>query len=207
MASIPLPVITNGFRVAHNYKTSDGTFTNVYWLLASSATNGTVIGNGFISAYGHVGSSFSMKALHSSDVTFVSVEVTPLDGVTPSTVVAYSAGVHGGGATPAAAANAALIITWQTDERGRAHRGRSFLGAVPAASVEGGSARWGTAIITDALDAVSGFFAGLSAISPSCELMVVSQRAAAGPGHRLVGAGLPRTEIGSQRRRTERNPS
>ena len=200
----PLPVITNGFRVAHNYKTGDATFTNVYWLLGDSSTDPTTVATTFPDAYSNVGTSFSMLSLHSSDVTFVSTEATALDGVTPSVEVPYPAGVHGGGSSPAAAAQASLVITWESDERGRSNRGRSFLGGCPAGSLETGGARWGTALLTDASDAVSGFFAGLSGIDVGFTLLVVSQHAASGPHHRLVGAGRPRQKLGTQRRRTER---
>src|SRR5215831_12516697 len=137
--STPLPVITNGWRLAHNYGTADATFTNVYWFITGDAT---------------VGSSFSMKALHSSNVTFLSCDVTALDGISPTVNVPYSSGVHGGGASPAVAANSALVVTWETGARGRSNRGRSFLAGMPGASLETGGAQWGTAILTDAADAI-----------------------------------------------------
>lgn len=202
----PLPVIENGFRVAHNYKSADATFTNVYWLLAETPTDPASVAADFIPAYAHVKSSFSMKSLHSTDITFVSVVATALDGVTPSQEVLYSAGVHGSGASPMAAANASLVITWESDERGRSNRGRTYLAGMPNGSLESGGARWGTALIADANDAVASFFEGLtsSGSAASYDLLVVSQHAASGPHHRLVGAGLPRVKVGSQRRRTQR---
>lgn len=200
----PLPVIDNAFRLAHEYHTADTTMANIFWLLADGLADPGDVGSEFISAYAHVGSSFSMKSLHSSDVTFDKVVVTPLDGVSPTREVAYSAGVHGTGTSPAAAANAALVITTLSDQRGRAHRGRWFLGGMPAASLETGGARWGTSLITDALDALGGFVTGLAAGVNSLQLLVVSQHAAAGPSHRLVGDFTPRHRVGTQRGRTER---
>lgn len=200
----PLPVITNGFRVAHQYHSSDATFVNVFWLLASVSSFAADVGADFIDAYQDAGSSSPIKNLHSSDVTFDQVTVTPLDGVTPSVDVIYPSATHGGGASPPAAANAALVVTWETDQRGRAHRGRSYLGGCPAASLETGGARWGTALITDANLWIPNFLAALEAASNSYTLMVVSQRAAAGPSHRLVGSFVPRQGVGTQRGRTER---
>lgn len=147
-----------------------------------------------------------MKSLHSTDITFVSVDVTALDGVSPSVETLYSSGVHGSGGSPMAAANASLVITWVSDERGRSNRGRSYLAGMPNGSLEAGGARWGTALIADAQDAVASFFEGLtsSGVSSNYDLLVVSQHAASGPHHRLVGEGLPRVKVGSQRRRTQR---
>lgn len=201
---IPLPVITNGWRVAHNYKTVDGTFTNVFWMVSADATDDVSVATVFIDAYDTVGTSFKMRSLHSSDVTFVSVVTTALDGSSPSVETLYASGVHGTGTSPASAANSCLVITWESGIRGRANRGRSFLGGIPAASLESGSARWGTGLITDANDAIDGFTNGLGGGDPSLTLLVVSQRAAAGPGHHNVFQGIPRAKIGTQRRRTER---
>lgn len=202
--AIPLPVITNGFRLAHNYATVDGKFTNVFWLLSADTTDAVSVGTVFIDAYQNVTGSFSMKSLHSSDVTFGSCDVTPLDGSSPTANVPYSAGVHGGGSSPCSAANSCLVITWETGIRGRNHRGRSFLGGIPAASLESGAARWGAGLITDANDAVDGFINGLAGGDPSLQLLVVSQRAESGPSHHIFDSALPRRKVGSQRRRTER---
>jgi hypothetical protein len=202
--STPLPVITDGFRLAHEYHSSDATFVNVFWLLAGGSATPADVGAVFIAAYATIGSSFSMKSLHSSDITFDKCVVTPLDGVTPSVEVPYSSGVHGGGVAGAVAANSAFIITWLTGERGRNHRGRSFLGGCPSASLEVGGARWGSSIIADALDAAGGFTSGLLAGTPSLDLLVVSQHSVAGPGHLTVSDWTPRAGVGTQRGRTER---
>jgi hypothetical protein len=118
--------------------------------------------------------------------------------------VPYSSGVHGGGASPAVAANSALVVTWETGARGRSNRGRSFLAGMPGASLETGGARWGTAILTDAADAIDGFLTALAGTDPGMNLQVVSQHSELGPHHRPVNEGLARQKVGSQRRRTER---
>lgn len=202
----PLPVITNGFKLANHYHSDDATFVNTYWCRTADPSDAAQVGADFIVAYDNVSLAPTMRSLHSEDITFDQVEVTPLDGSSPTVSVARSPGVAGLGVSPMAAAQAALIITWETGIRGRNRRGRSFLAGVPNASLESGGARWGTAIIADALDWVQNFINVLADSSASpITLLVVSQHSVAGPHNQAIFGFIPRTGVGTQRRRTERN--
>jgi len=201
----PLPVISNGFRIAHRYHSADASFVNVFWVVAAASATTSTIATGFRNAYQNIGSSFAMINLQSSDITYDATDITPLDGVTPTDPIAYPSTTHGSAGAGMAAANAALVITWLTGARGRNNRGRSYIAGIPQAGIETGSGRWSGATIADALDAASGFINGLFIQTPSMDLVVVSQHSVHGPGHRAVTDWTPRAGIGTQRRRTERN--
>lgn len=206
MTSIPLPIIADAARIANLYHSGDATFVNTYWVhsTAGGATAAQFAAD-FIDAYDNTSSAPTMRSLHSSDITLDGVEVTLLDGVTPTLHFARGAGIHGAGVSPMAAAQASLIITWETGIRGRNNRGRTFLAGVPNASLEAGGARWGTAIIADADLWVTNFMNALLDEPTGLELLVVSQRSETGPSHHPVLTFVSRQGVGTQRRRTERN--
>jgi len=199
-----LPIVTDGYRLAHEYHSADATFVNVFWLLSPDASSEADLANAFFDAWAHVSGSFSMKSLQSSDITYDGATVTKLDGTSPSVFVAYGSTTHGSAGSGMAAAQAALVITWVTGERGRNHRGRSYIAGVPNASLETGSARWSSALIADAVDAVQGFLDGANGGSPSFTPLVVSQHSVHGSSELEITGGIPRQGLGTQRRRTER---
>jgi hypothetical protein len=68
----------------------------------------------------------------------INVEILPLDGTSPTITKVLESGPAGqssGNIIPATA----HVITLRTDERGRSHRGRIFLGPVSEAAQDGGS--------------------------------------------------------------------
>lgn len=201
----PLPIITDGFRVTNIYGSDDAQFTNTYWVQSGTTVTPTALGSAFIDAYDNNTGGSTMRALHSSSITLHSVDVTALDGVTPTVNVPRAAGVHGTGVANAAAANAALVITWLTGIRGRAARGRTFLGGLPASSMEDGGGLWSTAILTDALDWVQNFLDAI--VGHDLQLLMVSQRSTETPGLHVhpITDFTPRAGVGTQRGRTERN--
>lgn len=203
--SIPLPVITNGFRLANNYHSNDATFTNVFWVVADGVTTTDDVAQAWFAAY-DIGASFAGPlALHSANVTMDNVQVTPLDGVSPTDTIPRATATPGLAGTPMAAANAALVVTWETGFRGIRNRGRSFFAGLPNASLETGAGRWSSALITDANDAFSNFLDNLANGDPSLQLTVVSQRSEFAPSHNAITSFIVRQGVGTQRRRTERN--
>ena len=205
MAVHPLPIITDGFKVENLYHSDDATFANIYWLQYNAATTPADVGADFITAYDTGATTPTLKALHSSSVTFDGVNVTALDGVTPTEFVARGAGVAGGGAALCASANAAMVITLLTGQRGRARRGRLFLGGCPASSMHDGGGLWSTALVADAQSWYSNFYDNL--INTGYQPLMVSQRSEEIPGDHFypITAWTARQGVGTQRGRTERN--
>jgi len=203
---LALPLITDAFRLAHLYHSADATFVNVYWLLSPDADTEEDVALAFFDAYQNAGpSSFTLNKMHSEDILFDGAQVTKLDGTSPTVVVPYPSMTQGGTTSTMTSAQACLVITWTTGERGRDRRGRSFLGGIPAASLETGRGRWNSALVTDAEDALIGWFDGLAGGSPSITQLVVSQHGPDPGSFRTCNSGIPRQGIGTQRRRTERN--
>lgn len=200
----PLPIITNGFRLANLYHSADATFVNVFWLVAAGPVDSVSVANDFMETYDDTAAFSSPSTLQSSDITLDAVEVTPLDGTSDTLLQQRDAITHGTGTSPMTAANAALVVTWLTGARGRSNRGRTFFGGIPAASLEAGSARWSTALITDANIAMQNWINALASTDSNLTLQVVSQRAESSPHHRSIFAFTPRRGLGTIRGRTER---
>lgn len=197
-----LPIISGVYRLANNYTCGEGTFTNIWWLDVGASVDPEGLGNDFIDAYTY-STTPSMKALHSSAVTFVDVVVTPLDGTSSSQTVQYGAGVHGTGTTPPVSAQTAGIITWETGDRGRSNRGRTYLGGLPAGLLDSDGARWSTSFTTDANSWIPTFVDRLlnHSSSGSVGLDVVSiKNGTAKP----IVSWTPRRYTGTIRRRAER---
>jgi hypothetical protein len=184
---------------------ADATFVNVYWLLAGNPGDPTVMATDFFDSYDTAGGSgSSMRHLQSQDLQLDGADITLLDGVTPTVQVLRASTTHGAVLTQSSSANSSLVLTWETGIRGRSNRGRTFLPGIPSASLETGSARWSSALITDANLWVANFIAALNASTSNLQLLVVSQHAAGGPHHHPVTDFIPRQGVGTQRRRTER---
>jgi hypothetical protein len=200
----PLPVISDGFRVAHVMHSNDATFANVFWFITDGTVNDGDVAAGFMDAYFDISSGPTIASLQSQDLTMDGVEVIALDGISESHFFPYATTKHGLVLSQAAAANACLVLTWLTGVRGRSHRGRTFLPGCPNASLESGSGRWSSALITDAATWIQTWFDNLAGEPGNLLLAQVSQRAVDSPHHAAVTGFIPRQGIGTQRRRTER---
>lgn len=200
----PLPVIPDAVRLAHLMHSADATFVNVYWLRCDSYSDEATTALDFFDAYDTAGGSSTMRHLQSQDLQLDGADVTALDGVSPTVNVPRPTVVHGAVLSQSVAANASLVLTWETGRRGRDNRGRTFLPGCPSASMETGSARWSTSLITDANSWVANFIGALFTSSSVITPMVVSQHAIAAPHHNDILSFIPRQGIGTQRRRTER---
>jgi hypothetical protein len=202
--STPLPIIENGYRVAHNYHSGDATFTNVFWLTADPSATEQDVADTFQLWYFDTSAGPTIASLQSQDLTFDSTEVTKLDGVTPTLVAPYTTVQHGLVLSQMAAANASFIISWETGVRGRSNRGRTFFAGGPSASLETGSARWSSAFLSDMNSWIPTWLSNMAAATFPLFLMVVSQHSELGPHHNPVTGFVARQGIGTQRRRTER---
>lgn len=107
-------------------------------------------------------------------------DIIPLDGISPTetfaTIYVGTAGGHAGGqAMPLALS---CVAAWQTNTKGRSHRGRSFL--FPPSDDEVVHFQTGNltgAAITARQTAYDAFVADLKAAGPGqCELMVLSRK-------------------------------
>jgi hypothetical protein len=199
----PLPIITNGFRVAHEYHSAAASFVNVFWTLASVTSTAFQVGTDWNTAWDAGGAGGILHAF-SADMTYDGCTVTPLDGVSPSTIVNRASPSHGAGGSPMAPANVSLIVTWRSGTRGRAYRGRTYFAGVPNAAINAGGATWNASTISLITGQVTTWLAALAATPSSQELLCVSQHAASSPHHSLMQTWLVRPYLGTQRRRTER---
>jgi len=108
----------------------------------------------------------------------------------------------GSGATSPATTNTALVVSFKTDKRGRAFRGRNYIAGLLAAELATAD-EWGATIVADMVSYYNGMFGDLGAAGFTA---VVLSRQENGV-RRTVGeptqitAVLGRTAIGTQRRR------
>jgi hypothetical protein len=116
---------------------------------------------------------------------------------------AYTSGNSGTRTGDPCAANAALVTSWRTDKIGRSYRGRTYIGALPAAA-QTNEHSMAVAYASDVADAMGELLTGLNFVGFAlCVLSKVVDGVA-----RVVGVLTEITElivnttIDSQRRRT-----
>jgi len=120
----PLPIIADTFRTAIIYEDATGEFlgTNIIHLF------GPGIDQDSIGQACQDNISSAMFGVTSSSVVIDRVEVTPLDGVTPTRSYDLSGitGESAGNFIP----NTALVVTFNTGTRGRSFQGSAYVGFV-----------------------------------------------------------------------------
>jgi hypothetical protein len=197
-----LPVIPNAFLIAqqtNGHPIEDHPFINRFCVLCTSSADRAAIADAFAAAF-----TASIMGMPSSDVTVGLTEVTPLDGTsTTLTRATPSFGTAGAGPlTIRLPWSLAFGITWQSAQRGRSHRGRSYIPGVDGSTVTDSSTRpLKPAFVAALQGAGDAFIAHLVAAAPSMALQVLSRK---------LGVATPvissRANIGvvEQRRRYER---
>jgi len=195
-----LPIITDVFRCVLATTSGEASAANVLWF-HSPGGDPTTLGADLVTSTLTATAGSSLQALISSAATFQHWDVTQLDGVTPTVRTSFGPGVHGGGATPVAAANVCGLISLATGLRGRSFRGRIYIPFIPQGLVDADGARLGTSWPTDVTGFFGQFLANMAGTTSSANLQVVSQKL--GVSH-LVTDWVGKRAIGSQRGRTER---
>jgi hypothetical protein len=190
----PLPVIADTFRTVWHWTDGGQHAVNVVHVRCPT-------GDALDVAGGIDGSlQTSQFALLNSSATFGTIEVTPLDGTSP-TLLHNMTSIHktgGGGGQPVP--QVACLVKLVTGLRGRSHRGRIFLPFASESEMDSGS--------FDATDAGvmqtawGNFETALAALPKPIELVVASYKLAEAFSVTAVSVEL---ETATQRRRQTRN--
>jgi hypothetical protein len=120
----PLPVIADTYRCALHYVATGGAYAvNVIHVRSNGSTpDGASVGAQLVAAWPN-----HMMTGIPGAVAMDYIDVTPLDGVSPtSRTLTGSAGEFVGEQTGDWLAQVATIVKLQTDFRGRSHRGRVY---------------------------------------------------------------------------------
>lgn len=135
---MPLPVISGVVRVTLNWTNSNVPEPAANVMHFSTAlTTGAAMFAAF-----DTGLAANQDWIDSVSNTtkLTSIEFLPLDGITPTSefttgIDAYYTGSATGGPIP----QAATTVTWQTDQRGRSKRGRTFLPHLGESAMDNGA--------------------------------------------------------------------
>lgn len=163
----PLPVIAGCYRVTWNFQTSHGITPRIVQHFGSPSNTVDVFGASFVIST--VDNMFNPMPQSFEPLT---IDVLPLDGVTPTQTFDLPTGGDlcqaGEECSPASAA----IMSCQTGQRGPRGRGRSFIGPVAEAEIANGLL---DSTDVDAMeDAWTEFVDNLEALSPQIFHVVAS---------------------------------
>lgn len=119
---MPLPVIDDVFRVALEWTAiGGGDAVNVMHFTRPTGSSDELM------ADLESNITVAMFQCVSSDASVSKVTITPLDGSTASSEYVPESGFWHGGATSGGIPNTCIVVKWLTAQRGRSHRGRTFL--------------------------------------------------------------------------------
>ena len=153
----PLPVIDDVYRVAINSHVETVPFTNVLHIQRTGGNTEAVAT--------HVQDALitddCVWDLISANMILDSIEVTPLDGITPTFELAVGESGHVS-TTNNAPVQCALVTTWVTGARGKSHRGRTFWGGVAESHLESNRTKWKASDAGAFATAIDGTFTALN---------------------------------------------
>ena len=170
-----LPVITNIYRC---FIDQGGGGIEIGNVIHVEDTSGSAAAVDIAKAVGKAwGSSTGMAMAINTGTSFKQVEVIKLDGISgtvadPFSTAVNHAGIRTGTAMPY---SCCACISLQTNERGRSHRGRVYLGPV-CASDSSDDATWSTSGLANFTAAANGFLSALFSGSPSLTWVVASYK-------------------------------
>lgn len=194
--------VPNGVEVVFNATQNGVPIVNVYHVKTPGAVNDTVlleISEVFFDWW----QASVQAAQHNSYVlnTIVAKDLTVANGHEVTTILTTDN--TGGAGDEAAAANAALVMSWRTANTGRSFRGRTYVGGLPNAVLSdaqhmgtGEAAAWATraADLIDALETAGYVLAVLSRVAAGVQRV-------AGLLTQIISVVVD-TKLDSQRRRT-----
>jgi hypothetical protein len=197
-----LPVIPNGFLIAQQLIGSpfaDHPFINRFCVVCTGSSDRAAIAEQFADSYAD-----TLLSVISAAIQMGATEVTPLDGTsTTLTVNTAQVGTNGGHTVNIRFPWAlALGTTWQSAQRGRSHRGRTYLPGVDGDMLIDEGTKFLKTTVTAALQAAAtGFISDLVGGTPSLVLQVLSRHL--GVATPVIGARANNAAV-MQRRRYER---
>jgi hypothetical protein len=196
---MPLPTISNVWRVTINQQLGAINFCNVIHVIDNGSSDPEDVGDWIVDAWCATG---SFRDIQTNKVNYLGIDVLSLDAPFGLTVNLTWTNANTTGLqneTPAPS-NTAFINTLRTALGGRAHRGRMYIAGLSTESLTTESTRWDLA---DSVLNTAGetFRTGIVTISSAnLGLCVASYELETAE---LVTSVVPRAYIGTQRRRAE----
>jgi hypothetical protein len=197
---MPLPVIANVTRCSMIGHMGTQEIVNVFHMRNPPATSpgamAPLIGANW-KTFQHT------AGLFSSDLSWDSIALQPLDGVTPvfNNIPTGWPFVGAATADPAVPSSVAMIMTERTGVSGRSHRGRLYLAGVGQSNVDTTSTQWNPAVVTGYQSAASAFAAAFNGSDAAGDVLAVASYAHASSTD--VTSVLIRGYFGTQRRRVD----
>lgn len=188
----PLPTIPDTIRVALNWVSGGQHAVNVmhFHSLGYSISNLQEALNDHVTS--------NMWAVISDAAHIATVQLTPLDGISPTVEFVPDTAGNWDGATGGAVIPAeAVVVKFTTDRRGRSFRGRAYLPFVSEGAVGAGVITSGD--LGSMQDAWTAFLDDMGGVNHALVIASYSQVEA-----NEVNAALVETVLGTQRRRQSR---
>lgn len=141
-----LPIIASTYRCAIDQQISGRVISNIIHVRNPVADPdledmGSEVGAAWLNNFG---------PYQANLVTYLGVDVTPLDGQSATARYTWPANVIGASTFDALPLNVAGCISWRTDRRGPSYRGRTYLGAITQEAVLSSTpAQFNTAWVAD----------------------------------------------------------
>jgi hypothetical protein len=188
---MPLPVITDVFRVTLNWSSTD--LPTTHNVLHFYCPGGDVTQLDTALQANRTQAMFPMIC---SNYGMLNYDVIKLDGTSPTFVIPFTDPIFGpnaGACVPAVAG----VISFKTLLRGPSGRGRSYLGPVAETVMQDGTGQWDVPTMKTAWETFAGTLNGLT---PPIIHVVASYLNA---DQRQVVVYEPKLKLGTQRRRQE----
>jgi hypothetical protein len=193
---MPLPVITNTFRVALNWADVGSSGQHAVNVIHFSTATGTVA---------QLGAALDLHLLPnmfygtSSSWVLGSADILPLDGVSAGTHYTFTLGPHTGGTAGAWVPAVSALVSFHTPTRGPAGRGRVYCPAIVEGIINDGL--YDPSAITPQTTAWNTFQGAMHSSTGGWDLVVASYAHA---NAELVTNIQTRSVLATQRRRQDR---
>jgi hypothetical protein len=194
-----LPIIVGVYRCAIEQAIGASSIANVVHVQAPGTPTAAAVAQEVAFAWGKTG---GLSVLQSSQLQYLNVHCTPLDGSSPSADHDFSLANHVGGTQAAASVpvNVCLILSLLTNTRGRSKRGRMYLPGVVQTQVDAPASRWSSGTLTAAVTEWNVWQAQLLAGASLLKQVVASYKlATAFP----ITTVVARQDFGTQRDRAK----
>jgi hypothetical protein len=145
-----LPIISGTFRCAISQSIGSSRIANVVHVQAPGTPTAAAVAAEVAFAWGKTG---GFSVLQSTQLAYLNVHCTPLDGSSPSVDHDFSLANHVGGTQAASSVpvNVALVVSLLTNTRGRSKRGRMYIPGIVQTQVDIPAAKWSSGTLTAAV--------------------------------------------------------
>lgn len=192
-----LPVIPNVFRCAVRQSVAGQSAVNVFHVVDLTTPTAQEVAEGVAAAWGATG---SICSLQTTAVDLEGVDVTPLDGVTPTVSAGFGGADNDTGTRSAFAmpAGDCLVVSLKSAQRGRSKNGRMYISGCANNMMVTSQQAWSATTISDAATAFGVFFTELDTDPLSSILCIASYKLEEAFD---VVAASAKAAVASQRRR------